>query len=118
MKRVLMIIVLSLFMFGKTESVFAQLKEVKGVETKWVVNRETLNWATLYYNYEFINRNPFSVTVEAELWTSYDAKNYIKDTKVFILGPSGSYNGSYEWKLDTPDRDRRYVKYKAYKNEE
>ena len=91
---------------------YAQLVEVRGVETKMVKSREK---GDEYSNFEFRNTNKFKVSVEAELWTTgYGLVNEgRKSAKDFVL----SAGETYTWKTELwhTGAYTYYVKYKAYK---
>lgn len=122
--------VLTVLMCFASTSVFAQLKEVRGVQTR-VVKYQNNNGSERH-GFEFKNENNYTVWVEAELCTNgfevcfgnevINRGTY--DTKSFTLNAGESYI----WKVgdkffykccgDWGDfYDRYYVKYKAYKAE-
>lgn len=122
--------VLTVLMCFASTSVFAQLKEVRGVQTRVVEYQSNENINNVGYNrhgYEFKNENNYAVWVEAELYTQgfslgdYDEVNAgTRDTKNFTL----KAGETYVWKCG--DRmiwwgfdyyERYFVKYKAYKAE-
>lgn len=121
--------VLTVFMCFASTSVFAQLKEVRGVQTRVVEyqSNEKINY--LGYNrhgYEFKNENNYAVWVEADLYTQGFTSGFNEvvagtiDTKNFTL----KAGETYVWKCgdrmiwDEIDYyDRYFVKYKAYKAE-
>lgn len=131
-------------MFALMSSVvgFAQLSEVKGVETKLVIydgqeyeywgdNARYASYSTEWFGFSFYNMNSIPVSVEAELY--YAGK--LVDTKTFSLASKETYiwkqksNNSFRvydsvGKKEVPDDYARngdeygytyYVKYKAYK---
>lgn len=73
---------------------FAQLIELRGVETKWVDD-----------GYSFYNMNSISVSIDAELYSD----DKLVNTKSFTI----KSKETYIWKI-TKHSDG-YVKYKAYK---
>ena len=120
--------ILTVLMCFASTNVFAQLKEVRGVQTRVVEYRN--NEGEDRHGFEFKNENSYPVWVEAELCTNgfvyqglngfdhhYDAGTY--DTKSFTLKASESY----VWKCGDKmmvwgDKSNQfYVKYKAYKAE-
>ena len=96
-------------MFALMSSVvgFAQLSEVKGVETKLVVydgpEYEVLagksgsgsyrrKYFTKWFGYSFYNMNSIPVSVEAELYKTHDDKGQLLvTTKTFNLKPGETY---------------------------
>ena len=81
MKKVLLFT--GLFILLGTISSFAQLQEVRGVETRWAIFRgapysvpiRASHWqpahnasVNTYFGPAFSNRNSFAVSIEAELW--------------------------------------------------
>ncbi len=129
--------VLTVLMCFASTSVFAQLKEVRGVQTRVVKYESNEKYRGTYerHGFEFKNENNYDVWVEAELWihpysystTGYDNRNVeesVRATKSFTLHAGETY----VWKcgdqiLEAPGLDIRnchnvfYVKYKAYKAE-
>lgn len=121
--------VLTVFMCFASTSVFAQLKEVRGVQTRVVEYQSNEKIDNLGYNrhgYEFKNENNYAVWVEADLCTQGFGTGYrnvvagTRDTKNFTL----KAGETYVWKCgdrmiwDEADYyDRYFVKYKAYKAE-
>lgn len=124
--------VLTVLMCFTATSAFAQLKEVRGVQTRVVEYQSNESWNRVGYNrhgFEFKNENNYPVWVEAELCTNgyyFDgeimAGTY--DTKSFTL----QAGESYVWKVGDKmikqytsmyydNSDQYYVKYKAYKAE-
>lgn len=101
-------------MFALMSSVvgFAQLSEVKGVETKLVVyngseykvrNGSSRNGNSLYkystkwFGYSFYNMNSIPVSVEAELYKTHDYKGQLLvTTKTFNLKPGETYIWKHE----------------------
>lgn len=69
-------------------AVYAQLTEVRGLETEQVPRKNYY-----YYDFKFRNTNNFKVSVEAERWTRdpISEKAYILDTKNFILNAGQTY---------------------------
>ena len=127
-------------MFALMSSVvgFAQLLEVKGVDTKlviydgqeyeyWMDNARYASHSTEWFGFSFYNMNSIPVSVEAEL---YHAGKLV-DTKTFSLASKETYiwkqKSNYDFqvyddkgKKEVPaDYSRSgyiyYVKYKAYK---
>ncbi len=114
-----------------TTSAFAQ--EVRGVETRFVKNGETLYLSASKedaYNVEFTNRNSITVSVTVELWqAAVEARGYFSAkpeklvaTKEIVLDPGESYiwdlGRNYffsDGKLYNSIWEVFYVKYKAYK---
>lgn len=124
--------VLTVLMCFASTNAFAQLKEVRGVQTR-VVEYQTeyfcANRLNKKHGFEFKNENNYAVWIEAELHTQgfvYDnlmgdfVKEGTRDTKSFTLNAGETY----VWKCgdrmiwDCRDYyDRYYVTYKAYKAE-
>ena len=108
---------------------WAQLKEVRGVQTRSVQDTYRIDSGTTVKTraYEFLNENPYPVWVEAELWTygftvhSQVIKEGVRDTKNFKLEAGEKYvwkcgermifNYNYDYSPNF------YVRYKAYKEE-
>lgn len=129
MKKIM--IVLTVLMCLASTNVFAQLKEVRGVQTRVVEYQGNESIGSIGYKrhgFEFKNENNYSVWVEAELNTQGFVYNYYgdsvkkgtRDTKNFTLNAGETY----VWKCG--DRmiwggddyyDRYFIKYKAYKAE-
>lgn len=128
--------VLTVLMCFASTNAFAQLKEVRGVQTRVVEYQSDQYYQRLGYErhgFEFKNENSYPVWVEAELCTngfSYtyggvqrDAGTY--DTKSFTLNAGESYIWKVGDKLLRCEvgynyydyYDNYYVKYKAYKAE-
>lgn len=130
--------ILTVLMCFASTNAFAQLKEVRGVQTKRVkydAEKEYFDtfgdrkWSKFLHGFEFKNENNYAVWIEAELCTSgfIDGHDEVKtgtyDTKDFTL----MQGESYVWKCgkrmvggyyDNQDRSGGYfVKYKAYKAE-
>ena len=96
-------------MFALMSSVvgFAQLSEVKGVETKLVVydgseykvedgksrnGNSQYKYSTKWFGYSFYNMNSIPVSVEAELYKTHDYKGQLLvTTKTFNLKPGETY---------------------------
>ena len=137
MKKMCMLI----FALMSTVVGFAQLSEVKGVETKLVIYDGPqygaaygygYKYSTKWFGFSFYNMNSISVSVEAELYQEYDGK--MVATKSFNLKPNETYIWKHEnrdyFKVNVSGIDwvdskkepngghycgRYYVKYKAYK---
>ncbi len=138
--------VLTVLMVFTVTNVFAQLKEVRGVQTRVVtyqgdkqIGYKGRDGETIH-GFEFKNENNYSVWVEAELCTNgysykdgsrsagtYNTKSFTLnagETYVWKTGDKmiheedGYYSGSYQWIRTYKDYyDQYYVKYKAYKAE-
>ncbi len=125
--------VLTVLMCFASTSAFAQLKEVRGVQTRVVEYKsdDYIAYHDAYNNsngpgynrhgFEFKNENNYSVWVETEL---YDSNGKIVDTKSFTLNAKESYVWKvgdklihYTWLAYEDKYDQYYVKYKAYKAE-
>lgn len=123
--------VLTVLMCFASTNAFAQLKEVRGVQTRVVEYRN--NDGEDRHGFEFKNENSYPVWVEAELCTQgftscYHEDKHVKggtrDTKSFTLNAGETYIWKcgdrmfwptcYEWH---DFYDRFYVTYKAYKAE-
>lgn len=101
-------------MFALMSSVvgFAQLSEVKGVETKLVVydgseykveagrsrsGNSHYKYSTKWFGYSFYNMNSIPVSVEAELYKTHDYKGQkLVTTKTFNLKPGETYIWKHE----------------------
>ena len=101
-------------MFALMSSVvgFAQLSEVKGVETKLVVYDGSeykveagrsrggdyhYKYFTKWFGYSFYNMNSIPVSVEAELYKTHDYKGQLLvTTKTFNLKPGETYIWKHE----------------------
>ena len=139
MKKIMAVLTV-LLCFAST-SAFAQLKEVRGVQTRVVtyqgdklIGYEGRDGKTIH-GFEFKNENNYSVWVEAELCTNgygnisagtYDAKSYtLKAGETYVwkcgdkmLKETGRFY--VNWILTsyyTDCYENYYVKYKAYKAE-
>jgi hypothetical protein len=129
---------LTILMCLTSTNVFAQLKEVRGVQTRMVEYQSNESKGDVGYKrhgFEFKNENSYSVWVEAELCTqgfyigNGDNVNAgTRDTKNFTLNAGETYVWKcgdrmiWEWKgsnyYDPRDfSDRYFVKYRAYKAE-
>ena len=123
-------IVITVLMCLTSINGFAQLKEVRGVQTRVVVYND--NGRELH-GFEFKNENSYPVWVEAELvtqgfaitenhgWTQAYVNEGTRDTKSFTLKAGETYTwkcGNKMWWGDGGDYyDRFFVKYTAYKAE-
>ena len=125
--------VLTVLMCLTSTNVFAQLKEVRGVQTRVVEYQSDKKEKDVGYNrhgFEFKNENNYPVWVEVELCTN--GFNYscgtenegTYDTKSFTLNAGESYiwkvGDKYIWFCFNSYKDyydKYYVKYKAYKAE-
>jgi len=129
MKKILLCILL----FSATLTGFAQLPEVKGIETKWTTYDGGTTYTICeksgsyypdgcksiekdtYFGYSFLNMNSYSVTVEAELWITDDNGKTLLDTKSFVLDSKECY----VWKRESTYKWRVYIDYPIeYKNDE
>ncbi len=130
MKKV--IAVLTVLMCFASMNVFAQLKEVRGVQTRVVVvgKYEYSGYERDEYGYEFKNENAYPVWVEAELLTRgvkgdrWDSGYVIPqgtcDTKYFTLDAGETYVWKCGDRMKTYGEDKHeyfFVRYKAYKTE-
>lgn len=133
MKKIMAILTI-LMCFASTNA-FAQLKEVRGVQTRMVEYQSDEKVYEVGYSrhgFEFKNCNNYTVWVDAELWiSSYNYYGYdytqiesVRATKSFTLNAGETY----VWKcgdqiLTAPGinnkdcHEKFYVKYKAYKEE-
>lgn len=133
--------VLTILMCFVSTDMLAQLKEVRGVQTRVVKyekndNKKILSdgaWGTTIHGFEFKNENNYAVWVDAELCTNgfgykwngnryelhVDAGTY--DTKSFTLNAGETYVWKCGDKMiyegDKDFNSEYYVKYKAYKAE-
>lgn len=119
-----MMIVITVLMCLTSINGFAQLKEVRGVQTRVVEYKN--DEGNERHGFEFKNENSYPVWVEAELVTQgfvYDGYSEViggtRDTKNFTLKAGETYiwkcGERMYWKRDY--YDRYFVKYKAYKAE-
>lgn len=121
--------ILSILLCCMSINSYAQLKEVRGVQTRVVTYYDTDKKRELH-GFEFKNENNYSVWVEAELVTQgftvgyYGYDNHInkgtRDTKSFTLKPEESYVwkcGAKMYWSGSDFYDRYFVQYKAYKAE-
>ena len=120
---------LTVLMCFVAANAFAQLKEVRGVQTRVVEYKSDETYVYIKYKrhgFEFKNENNYDVWVEAELVTqgySYGMTEIVsgtRDAKSFTL----KAGEAYIWKcgdkmlLNEHDYyDKFYVTYKAYKAE-
>lgn len=118
-------------MFALMSSVvgFAQLSEVKGVETKLVIydgqeyeywgdNARYKSHSTKWFGYSFYNMNSIPVSVEARLYENdklYGPR--IITTKTFNLKPGEAYIWKHENMSVFEAIDRVEPKYKRYSSE-
>jgi hypothetical protein len=101
-----------IFMFALMSTVvgFAQLYEVKGVETKLVVydgseykveagrsqsGNSHYKYSTKWFGYSFYNMNSIPVSVEAELYYLHEGQSLVT-TKNFNLKPGETYIWKHE----------------------
>ena len=115
-------------------SAFAQLKEVRGVQTRavqYTEYNEGLRKEVTKWGYELKNENNYSVWVEMELKTNGFPKsesNYnsdrikegVRDTKNITLKAGETYVWKCDEKMRVNGRDCHvefYITYKAYKAE-
>lgn len=128
-----MMAVLTVLMCFASANAFAQLTEVRGVQTRVVEyksdNYDNYDLHGKRHGFEFKNENTYPVWVEAELCTNGYWKGEIRagtyDTKSFTL----QAGESYVWKVGDKmikfltgsayydKSDQYYVKYRAYKTE-
>ena len=130
MKKIMAL--LTILMCFASTNVFAQLKEVRGVQTRVVEYRN--DRGVDMHGFEFKNENNYPVWVEAELWIYpysyggyYDneakVEESVRDTKSFTLYARETYvwkcgNTTYNAPGVNHDGYKKYyVKYKAYKAE-
>lgn len=111
-------------------SAFAQLQEVRGIETRRVIYegpmQEVIGFgdngsSNKYYGFEFKNMNSISVSVDIELW--WDGE--VLETKSITLKPKEKYILKFENRTVSLVENNKYhmsddiskysVKYKAYK---
>ena len=126
--------VLTVLMCFASTSAFAQLKEVRGVQTRVVEYQGEYNKDVGYirHGFEFKNENNYAVWVETELCTNGYWGEEIKagtyDTKSFTLQAGESYVwkvgdkmvqycSGVSWPGYIDQYAQYYVKYKAYKAE-
>lgn len=108
---------------------YAQLKEVRGIQTRTVKYYDE-NYKMDLGGFEFVNENDYSVWVDAELCThgfSYSDKNIVRGTratKSFSLKPKETYvwkcgdKMAFQWSNSYYNYSKNfYVQYKAYKAE-
>lgn len=127
--------ILTILMCFASTSAFAQLKEVRGVQTRVVEYQGQKKLEGLGYQrhgFEFKNENNYAVWVEAELYSTGFVYNYgreaegTKDTKSFTLKAGETYVWKCGDKMEFEDgayyhhsdySENYYVKYKAYRAE-
>lgn len=129
--------VLTVLMCFASTSAFAQLKEVRGVQTrsvKYSTDKKYYDlfgekeWVNSLHGFEFKNENNYTVWVESELSTNgftYDYDEYaegVRDTKSFTLNAGETYIWKCGNKMLSRSGDKDlsgkfYVKYKAYRAE-
>ena len=129
-----MMVVLTVLMCFTSTSAIAQLKEVRGVQTRMIEYYEynSLSHQTdTKKGFEFNNENNYAIWVEAELWntdyyvgingTQQIKKAGIRDTKSFTLSAGETYIWKCYDKMEGEghriEPSLYYVKYKAYKAE-
>ena len=131
MKKVILMFCMAICLFAT--NAFAQMQEVRGVETRRVVYNGPeysvgYNKYTEYYGFEFHNMNSVSVSVDIELYrreTDTDSwgnkkQDILIATKTIVLKPNEIYlyKRESDWTFRVCDNeiiDRYYVTYKAYK---
>lgn len=134
MKKVILMFCMAICLFAT--NAFAQMQEVRGVETRRVVYngpeyKKYSDTYTEYYGFEFHNMNSVSVSVDIELYlreTATDGwgnkkQDILIATKTIVLKPNEIYLYKRESDCDFRvycyylgiDIDRYYVTYKAYK---
>ena len=116
-------------------NVFAQLQEVRGIETRRVIYEgpsykviglDDHGYDNKYYGWEFVNRNSISVSVDIELCVKYTYRDEVIKTKSIVLKPGEKYILKFEdytvagvennkYFMGSTTLDDYYVKYKAYK---
>lgn len=127
--------VLTVLMCFASTSTFAQLKEVRGVQTRVIEYQASENifgrdYGFYRHGFEFKNENNYSVWIEAELCTTgfnhcgYEIESGTRDTKSFTLNPGEIYVWKCGDKMIWKDcynhidyYNYYFVKYKAYKAE-
>ena len=112
-------------------SAFAQLQEVRGIETRRVEYDGPSykafcgpsDYSTKYYGWEFHNLNSIKVSVDIELWVNYGLDKVKVATKTIVLKPNEKYIfkqedisalKKHELNINYTIEDY-YIEYKAYK---
>lgn len=127
--------VFTVLMCFASTSAFAQLKEVRGVQTRMVKYESEKSvydvfgegkWGYFMHGFEFKNENNYAVWVEAELsnikfsYGKYIYNEGTRGTKSFTLNAGETYIWKCGNRMLEDDKDlsgKFYVKYKAYKAE-
>lgn len=130
MKKAFLMFCMAMSLFAT--NAFAQLQEVRGIETRRVVydgpryeyGISTSYYSTKYYGFEFHNSNSIKVSVDIEIYRKADGKEILVATKSITLKPDETY--TYKQENDSAYHKDGYcnvcgsaeyyiVKYKAYK---
>ena len=130
MKKALIMFCMAMSLFAT--NAFAQMQEVRGIETRRVVydgpqynaGCYSPNYSTLYFGFEFHNANSIKVSVDIEIYKLSENNNEILiATKSITLKPDETYTYKQEnddayhkegWSRHGEARDY-IIKYKAYK---
>ena len=139
MKKAFFIFCMAISLFAT--NAFAQMQEVRGIETRRVVYEGPRynhydSYYTSYYGFEFHNMNSVSVSVDIELYERESGTDSwgrpktdeLVTTKTVVLKPDETYilkqesNDSFRkayhndgTSIGSPDISWYYVTYKAYK---
>lgn len=139
MKKVIFMFCMAMSLFAT--NAFAQMQEVRGIETRRVVYEGPRyshydNYYTTYYGFEFHNMNSVSVSVDIELYLQKDGTDSwgkqkpdeLITTKTVVLRPGETYVFKREsdqsfrkgyrddgYSIGGHSIQEFYVTYKAYK---
>ncbi|MBP5240605.1 MAG: hypothetical protein J6Z26_01730 [Bacteroidales bacterium] len=128
MKKAILLFCMAMSLFAT--NAFAQMQEVRGVETRRVIydgpryeKCSDCNYSTKYYGFEFHNSNSIKVSVDIEIYRQEDGKEILVATKSITLKPNETYTykqeNDYAYRKDAIWQNYSagsfIVKYKAYK---
>lgn len=130
MKKAILMFCMAMSLFAT--NAFAQMQEVRGVETRRVIYDGpqykpcyNCGYSTKYYGFEFHNSNSIKVSVDIEIYREADGKEILVATKSITLKPDETY--TYKQENDAAYQkdmicisgcgaaEYYIVKYKAYK---
>lgn len=131
MKKAILMFCMAMSLFAT--NAFAQMQEVRGVETRKVIydgpeyecGYGRTEYSTKYIGFEFHNSNSIKVSVDIEIYKAgYNGKETLLTTKSITLKPNETYtykqenNDAYRkkgYQVDTGAAEYYIVRYKAYK---